>query len=143
MPETWEGYGRLLFSLTDARLQILQDTGRGMARLAFYQRDTLLAALFVARDPVAVMRDYLVTLPGTEAPSVLTGQSPANMPDPGPVVCSCFGVGMNTLLTAIETQSLTTVDQIGAALQAGTNCGSCRPELTALLTRAKVAEAAE
>ncbi|PIL19287.1 hypothetical protein P775_15480 [Puniceibacterium antarcticum] len=143
VPETWEGYGRLLFGLTDARLQILQDTGRGMARLAFYQRDTLLAALFVARDPVAVMRDYLVTLPGAEAPLVLTGQSPANMPDPGPIVCSCFGVGMNTLLAAIETQSLTTVDQIGAALQAGTNCGSCRPELTALLTRAKVAEAAE
>ncbi|SNR49686.1 nitrate reductase [Puniceibacterium sediminis] len=142
-PQDWEGYARTLFGLPDATVQMVQDAARGMARLAFHNGDRLLAALFVAREPVAVMRDYLVTLPGTDAPSVLTGQSPADMPDPGPIVCSCFGIGMNTILTAIETDALTTVDQIGIALQAGTNCGSCRPELAALLARGQVQEAAE
>ncbi|WP_146588204.1 nitrate reductase [Puniceibacterium confluentis] len=142
-PQDWETYARVLFDLPEAAVQIVEDAGRGLARLAFHHDGRLLAALFVAPEPVAVMRDYLVTLPGNAAEAVLTGQSPADMPDPGPIVCSCFGVGMNTILTAIESQVLTTVDQIGVALQAGTNCGSCRPELTALLARGQVREAAE
>ncbi len=142
-PSDWERYARDLFNCPDATLQMVQDAGRGMARLAFHRGDRLLGALFVAREPVAVMRDHLVTLPGTDVQCVLTGQSPADRPDPGPIVCSCFGVGVNTLLAAIEAQAMTSVGQIGAALQAGTNCGSCRPELTALLARARIQEAAE
>ena len=65
------------------------------------------------------------------------------MPDPGPVLCSCFDVGVNTILTAIEAQGLLSVDAIGAALQAGTNCGSCRPELASLLASTQQKEAAE
>ena len=65
------------------------------------------------------------------------------MPNPGPVLCSCFGVGINTIIEAIETRSLMTVDAIGAALNAGTNCGSCRPELADLLQQVRTREAAE
>jgi assimilatory nitrate reductase catalytic subunit len=50
-------------------------------------------------------------------------------------------VGLNTITAAIAAQNLISVDQIGAALQAGTSCGSCRPELAALL--AQRLEAAE
>jgi len=48
-------------------------------------------------------------------------------------ICSCFNVGINTIRDAIARGNLTDVDAIGAALQAGTNCGSCRPELRSLL----------
>jgi len=34
---------------------------------------------------------------------------------------------------AVAEQGLADLDAIGAALQAGTNCGSCRPELARLL----------
>jgi len=53
--------------------------------------------------------------------------------DPGRIVCACFQVGINTLTQAITEQRLTTPEQIGQALKAGTNCGSCVPEITALL----------
>jgi len=53
--------------------------------------------------------------------------------DPGRLVCSCFGVGCNTILRAIEARSLTDARQVGACLRAGTNCGSCLPEINALL----------
>jgi assimilatory nitrate reductase catalytic subunit len=53
--------------------------------------------------------------------------------DPGPVVCACFGVGRNTLCDAISRHKLATAQQIGAQLKAGTNCGSCLPEIRALL----------
>ena len=89
------------------------------------------------------MRDYLVTQPGTDGTGVLTGRPPADVPDPGPVLCSCFGVGINTLVTAIETDGLMSVEAVGASLQAGTNCGSCRPEIASLLSRNQVREAAE
>jgi len=53
-------------------------------------------------------------------------------------------VGLNTILAAIAQDGLVSVPQIGAALGAGTNCGSCRPELAALLARhARQPEAAE
>ena len=79
----------------------------------------------------------------TSAPDVLTGRVPADRPDPGPVLCSCFEVGINTILTAIETDGLHSVEAIGAALQAGTNCGSCRPEIATLIARMQHQEAAE
>ncbi|MGR3586449.1 MAG: molybdopterin-dependent oxidoreductase [Pseudooceanicola nanhaiensis] len=139
----WEAEARRLFGLPDAPLQSLMDARRGSARLAFLDGDRLIAALFVSRAPVAVMRDYLVTLPGTAVPEALTGRTPADRPDPGPVLCSCFGVGVNTILTAVETQGLMSVDAVGQALQAGTNCGSCRSEIAGLIARAQTKEAAE
>ena len=139
----WEAEARRLFGLPEAEVQSLIDTRRGIARLAFHDDTRLLAALFVSPTPVAVMRDYLATLPGTEAPETLTGVTPADRPDPGPILCSCFSVGVNTILGAIETQGLMSVEAIGAALDAGTNCGSCRPELAELLARFQTPEAAE
>ena len=139
----WEAEARQLFGLPDMAMQSVQDPGRGEARLAFYDGERLVAALFVSRKPVAVMRDYLAGLPGEEAADALTGRSPADRPDPGPILCSCFSVGVNTILAGIEEQGLMTVEAIGAALQAGTNCGSCRPEIAALLERVHSREAAE
>ncbi|WP_116130827.1 nitrate reductase [Tropicimonas sp. IMCC34043] len=139
-PRDWEAEARALFGLPDADVQMLSDPARGLARLAFHEGSRLIAAFFAAPGPVAVMRDYLSTLPGDD---VLTGRAPADRPDPGPVLCSCFGVGVNTILSAIETGGLMSVEAVGAALSAGTNCGSCRSEIAALLGGARVSEAAE
>lgn len=139
----WEEAARTMFGLPRADVIAFSDLGRGMARLAFHENGRLLAALFVASEPVAVMRDYLATRPGQPTDAILVGRTPADVPDPGPVVCSCFGVGVNTIARAIEEQELTSVDAIGAALRAGTNCGSCRPELADLLATLRAPKAAE
>ena len=97
----------------------------------------------MAREPIALARDWLATQPGEAAPGILAGRAPEGLADPGPVVCSCFSVGVNTIVDAILDQRLTTVDEIGAALQAGTNCGSCRSELSDLLASQYVQAAAE
>jgi len=139
----WEAEARLILNAPTASAAALIDAKRGTARVVCYAGETLIGALFIARDPVAVMRDYLVTLPGTKTDDALTGQVPASVPNPGPVLCSCFGTGVNTIVNAIGTKGLTSVDQIGEALGAGTNCGSCRSELAQLLARVTVREAAE
>ncbi|MEJ6398880.1 (2Fe-2S)-binding protein [Yoonia sp. 208BN28-4] len=115
---------------------------RGTARVVFRRDKVLIGALCVAPTPVAVMRDYLCTLSGQNAPESITGCVPKSVPNPGPVLCSCFGMGINTIVTAIETKGLMSVESIGEVLGAGTNCGSCRPEMAQLLARMQVREAA-
>ncbi|WP_227268690.1 nitrate reductase [Roseobacter weihaiensis] len=142
-PQNWEAEARRLFGLADAEVQSFADTSRGDHRFAFHDGGRLLAALFISRQPVAVMRDYLADRSGQSVPQVLTGMTPADHPDPGPVLCACLGVGVNTILTAIEQDGLMSVAAIGQALGAGTNCGSCKPEIAALLASRDVKEAAE
>lgn len=142
-PQDWEAEARALFDLPTAELTSVTGPGQGNARLAFRENGQLVAALFVSPTPIAVMRDYLATLPDQPDLSLLSGRSPADVPDPGPILCSCFGVGVNTILSAIEADGLLSVEAIGAALQAGTNCGSCRPELADLLASVQQREAAE
>jgi assimilatory nitrate reductase catalytic subunit len=68
---------------------------------------------------------------------LLSGRPGDASDDAGASVCACFGVGRNTILKAIKEDGLDSVDAIGKALQAGTNCGSCIPELTLLLKEAE------
>ncbi|MCR9125025.1 MAG: molybdopterin-dependent oxidoreductase [Rhodobacteraceae bacterium] len=139
----WPAEAQRLFGCANAEVSSFVDAGRGIARVALMRGRRVEAALFIAAAPVAVMRDYLAGVPGTEVRDVLSGRAPGDHPDPGPVVCACFGVGVNTIAAAIEAQALFSVDKIGAALQAGTSCGSCRPEIAALLAAARRPEAAE
>ncbi|MCA2012980.1 molybdopterin-dependent oxidoreductase [Cereibacter sphaeroides] len=144
-PENWTEAARALFGLSpDAEPLVVADPARGLHRLAFLQDGRLVAALFVARDPVAVSRQHLIGLLGAEdAMGVLAGQPGADRPDPGATICACFDVGVNTIRAAISAQKLTSVEAIGQALRAGTNCGSCKPELKALLEAAAPRLAAE
>lgn len=139
----WEAEARRLFSVPDAFATTITDAKRGVARVALHSDGVVLAALFASPDPVAVMRDYLITVPGTPGDSVLTGVSPVDVPNPGPVLCSCFGIGINTITRAIESGAARSVDEVGAALRAGTNCGSCRPEIATLLDKSLHRKAAE
>lgn len=71
-------------------------------------------------------------LSSSERRGILAGKN-ASGEDCGRIVCACFGVGEKTLRKTIQADSLSTTEQIGACLKAGTNCGSCIPELKALL----------
>ena len=50
---------------------------------------------------------------------------------------------MNTIIEAIETGQALDVEAVGALLGAGTNCGSCKPEIADLLQTYAVRAAAE
>ncbi|MDO9637059.1 MAG: molybdopterin-dependent oxidoreductase [Pseudotabrizicola sp.] len=141
VPEDWAKWASALFNLPPPSA-MLSDPARGLHRMAFTDQGQLVAALFIARDPVLLSRAHLSTALDTNDMSVLAGRPAANRPDPGPTVCACLNVGLNTILRALD-GGLISVDAIGAALGAGTNCGSCRPELAALLSRHSHREAAE
>lgn len=135
LPEDWEAYARALFNLPDAACLSVEDRIRGTHRIALMQEGRTLAALFAAPEPVHLARDHVAAQVGQDGAALLAGRPGAGVVDPGPTVCACLNVGLNTITAAIATQTLTTVEQIGAALHAGTSCGSCKPELAALLAR--------
>jgi assimilatory nitrate reductase catalytic subunit len=56
-----------------------------------------------------------------------------------PVVCACFGVGIDAVRQAVNRGEAKTVADIGRALRAGTNCGSCLPELKRILLNERLA----
>ncbi len=68
--------------------------------------------------------------------SLLVGQPATPGADPGPQVCACFGVGRNTICAAIRAGTAS-VETLGAQLRCGTNCGSCVPELKALIAQTR------
>ncbi|PHP27096.1 nitrate reductase [Limimaricola cinnabarinus] len=142
-PADWEAEARKLFGLPDARLSRVSDPARGLERLAFHVDGRLEAALLTAPEPVLVARDHLAGLLGEGGGQPLSGRPGADAPDPGPTLCACLNVGVNTILTAIESDRAMSVEAIGAALGAGTSCGSCRPEIAALLAVARQPKAAE
>jgi assimilatory nitrate reductase catalytic subunit len=115
------------------------DTHSGRYRCALLHDGRLQLCMFVNRSFELPPRSWLAglfaldELPDRARMSLLAGKPASAEDDQGRIVCSCFGVGINTLKRAIEKQNLSTAEQIGAALKAGTNCGSCIPELKSLL----------
>jgi assimilatory nitrate reductase catalytic subunit len=71
--------------------------------------------------------------------ALLAGRLPESAADQGPIVCACFGVGLNRIVEAIAEQKLSSAAAIGQNLKAGTNCGSCVPELRRILANATAA----
>jgi assimilatory nitrate reductase catalytic subunit len=57
-------------------------------------------------------------------------------------VCACFSIGLTAIRDRIESGEATTVEDIGKLLRAGTNCGSCVPELKRILATTPVPQTA-
>ncbi len=135
LPDDWTAEARRLFGLPPgAEAMVWADRGRGGFRAAFLRDGRVIAALFVAATPVAAARAHVAALLGQEpAADLLAGRPGPGRPDPGAILCACFSVGVNTITAAITSGGLISVEELGRALGAGTNCGSCRPELRALI----------
>jgi len=127
------------------RVEIV-DGARGGLRIAVLGEGRLSAALYLTRNGRLPDRDWLIAqLAAAETASsteLLAGRPAAPLPDRGAIVCVCFDVGMKTILAAIGSQGLMSVEAVGAALSAGTNCGSCRPAIQRLIGETREAASA-
>ncbi|MFZ5465643.1 MAG: molybdopterin-dependent oxidoreductase [Pseudomonadota bacterium] len=105
------------------------------------------AALYVSSARPAIDREAISTAfrepPADSAGrlAMLAGRAPAGGDDVGRLVCSCFRVGEHAIHKAIEA-GCTTAEALGASLKCGTNCGSCIPELKALIHSHAISKAA-
>jgi assimilatory nitrate reductase catalytic subunit len=137
VPPSWSAWADGLLGPREERLEFSDSAGR--YRGARVVGDRLQACVFVGTTKALPSRTWLASLFAEDALAdaaryaILAGRSAKPGTETGPIVCSCFSVGRSTLLRAIRAQTLVSAEQIGKALRAGTNCGSCVPELKALL----------
>ncbi|MCQ1853688.1 nitrate reductase [Neorhizobium galegae] len=137
--EDWVAWCRAAFGIP-AEIEPLgyADHQSGDLRLAFFDGGKLLAALFLANQPVAVARNWAIGQLAAEHAdlrkrfAIVAGRPGADQPDPGATVCSCFSVGVNRIIGAVRT-GCHSVEAVGKATNAGTNCGSCRAEIRGII----------
>ena len=118
----------------EAGLVEMIDREGGVYRCAVTGETGLIAALFVAPAGRAPLWDTVKAAfaegaadPGNRL-ALLAGRALDGAADPGPTICACFGVGLNAIRAAFAGGAHGAED-IGAQLRAGTNCGSCLPEI--------------
>ena len=140
----WAGFARTLLCQQDDAVNWAEylDSKRQTYRAARFVGGQLESCLFISTATgLLPPRDWLVSLFAQEnltpadRSSLLSGKPLIAGEDKGRTVCACFNVGEKTIRKAIAEQGLQTVEEIGRCLQAGTNCGSCVPELKALLEK--------
>ena len=156
------GYGYLLASNRDAaswktylsrqgeagHVAEYEDTAHGVYRAAQFDGDKLEACLFIGPAEAAPNWDAVKATFAAEVISdeqrrlLLSGKSTDGVASDGPVVCACFGIGRNAICGAIA-EGLRTAAEIGTKLRAGTNCGSCIPELKRLIAQTDVQQPME
>ncbi|UMR31362.1 molybdopterin-dependent oxidoreductase [Massilia sp. MB5] len=125
------------------------DRSEGMYRAVHMVDDRIEQCIFVSSRPDLPARSWLAglfgkeMLDGADRADLLAGRAIAQGEDAGPTVCSCFGVGRNTICGAIREKDLKSVAQVTACVKAGGNCGSCVPELKKLLAETLAEAAAE
>ncbi len=138
-PENWTQWCRTHLGIPgDIEPLGYADTQTGDLRLAFFVGDRLLAAFFLARQPVAVARNWAIEQLAVRHSElakrfgVVAGRPGAGRMDPGATVCSCFSVGVNQIVAAVRS-GCHSVEAVGKELNAGTNCGSCRAEIRGII----------
>jgi assimilatory nitrate reductase catalytic subunit len=146
-PELWRERARKMFCDT-AALAEYSDARRGVYRAAAFAAGELTGCLFIGPADAAPHWDAVKPLFADEALAdearrvLLSGRSADGLASVGPTVCACFGVGLAAIRAALQSGAATNVETIGTALRAGTNCGSCLPELKRIVADAAVAPAA-
>ena len=117
------------------RLEVA-DATRGMRRIAVRgEGGELLAAAFLTRSGQLPARDWIAGQLGTRGSAAaewLAARPSTPMPDRGPIVCVCHGVGEKDIATSVH-EGAQTLAEVGVCTKAGTNCGSCRPAIARLI----------
>jgi assimilatory nitrate reductase catalytic subunit len=122
-----------------------EDRSAGVYRAVHVVDDRIESCVFLSDRPDLPARAWLSGLFGKDKLDdedrigLLLGQPIGKGVDTGPTVCSCFGVGRNTICAAIREKGLKTAAEVTSCLKAGGNCGSCVPELKKLIVETEMA----
>jgi assimilatory nitrate reductase catalytic subunit len=118
------------------------DPAKGIFRAALILRGKLDMVLFFGREGEVPPWNGLAEawrlerLDGVACRALLAGESKSADFDASSTICACFGVKARAILAAIADGACST-QAVGARLDAGTNCGSCLPELRRMIAAAR------
>ncbi len=143
IPRDWAVCARSLLCQHADEVQWTEyhDAAANRYRAARIENGRLESCIFIGPDFSLPERDWLLKLfkddklDDKDRISILSGKPAGAQKDAGRAVCACFNVGINTLKETIAAQGLTTPEQVGEVLKAGTNCGSCIPEIREIINQ--------
>jgi assimilatory nitrate reductase catalytic subunit len=142
IPRNWSMWARSLVRAESPADWIdYEDASSGTYRAACLRDDRLEACLFLGPQPQQLSRSWLASLfdkprlAASERARVLASRPEELRLDTGVTVCACFDIGRNAIDAAIA-DGCNDLSTLGNRLKAGTNCGSCVPELRALIAGA-------
>jgi len=145
LPQDWATAARAVLCAQDEKVEWIEyfDKAARRYRAARLTNGKLESCIFIGPSPELPPRDWLsglFALEAFDAPTragLLAGLPPKGSRDIGRQVCACFNVGEAAIVEAIQTGCSSTAE-IGNRLKAGTNCGSCLPEIKGLIARVRV-----
>ncbi len=147
-PQAWSDVITSLICSDCEAIELLSyhDEAAGQHRFAAFADGRLACLLFIGPRPLTLARDWAAdqigrTVPPDERLRLLAGRPGANLPDRGPLVCACLGVGRNEIIGAVTNLGAATVEEVGAYTNGGTNCGSCRAEIGRIIQTARLEQA--
>ena len=139
---------KVWFAKQGSDLAEYEDATDGVYRAAAFNDGYLKSCVFVGPSTASfdwqAVRELFARdhLDDDQRSILLSGKSASGLANAGPTVCACFGVGRNTICDTIA-QGAQTAAEIGLKLKAGTNCGSCIPELKRLIAQTPLSEQQE
>ncbi len=141
IPDNWADTARQLLCRAADKVEWIEyhDRGLNRYRAARIENGRLESCIFIGPDYRLPERDWLAGLFAEarlldhDRKSILSGKPVNQQHDVGRTICACFGVGRNVIVDKIREGGLATAESVGEILQAGTNCGSCIPEIKALI----------
>ncbi len=139
VPGDWSSWARTLLG-ADPNADWIEysDASAVTFRAVHLLDERIESCLFIGPRPQLPSRMWLADLFGrpritpAERANLLVGRPPDPAADGGATVCACFGVGRRLIETAIS-EGCRDASAIGRKLKAGTNCGSCVPELCRMI----------
>ncbi len=142
MPQDWEVWLRGLYPQIEDWITHTDSGNQFFKAVGFHHGKLSVAFHFTGNThPKAHEHAWLEqqlghTITREDRLTVLAGSPLDAGADPGAIICSCFQVGEVAIREAIE-NGVCNAEQLGQALKCGTNCGSCIPELNALIESCK------
>ena len=132
-PSSWSQWMRGLLGSPSSGVDYLDyhDPAAGAYRAAVVRDGQLESCAFFSKRDNLPPRAWLSQLfakpklTSSERAALLAGAAPSTRADTSPIVCSCFKVSRDAIRS-------------GKSTQAGTNCGSCLPEMKRLLAEARL-----
>jgi assimilatory nitrate reductase catalytic subunit len=134
---SWQAWAEA--ALGAGEMLSVEDGALDMFRLALLRKGRLEAVLLAGREPHMPSLEWLKTnfeqalISPNDRRALLAGSPRSGAADQGHIVCVCFQVGVSRIREAMAAGAATP-QEIGRLLRAGTNCGSCLPEIRSLLS---------
>ncbi len=134
----WQGVGPAMIGLERHGDLSIVESGIDCIFAVITENERIEALFLASRMQPTLTAPQLASQLGHDADKnrLRTWRQQAEQEKSDQVVCACFSIGASTIRETIVAQGLSDIDAVGRSLRAGTNCGTCRPEIATLLAKA-------